>query len=76
METVLHQLENRLARRPADVADLMCVSRQSYYAMRKGSRAIPPYVAAHAMLLLRVPAEMVLELEREAKSVKEKNKRG
>ena len=68
--TVLHQLENRLARRPAEVADLMRVSRQSFYAMRKGTRPIPPYIDAFARLLLRTPAELMLDLERESKGVK------
>lgn len=68
--TVLHQLENHLARRPAEVADLMRVSRQSFYAMRKGSRPIPPYIEAFACLLLRTSAELLLDLEREVKGAK------
>lgn len=70
VENVLHQLENRLARRPSEVADLMRVSRQSFYAMRKGDRRIPPYIDAFAHLLLRVPAELLLDLERETKGAK------
>jgi len=49
---------------------LMHVSRQSFYAMRKGDRRIPPYIDAFARLLLRVPADLLLDLERETKGAK------
>lgn len=65
MQSVLVDLETRLARRPREVADVLGVCYGHYCAMRAGKRAIPRYTTLHAELLLRVPDALLNAIIRE-----------
>lgn len=65
MQSLLHQLEDRLARRPSEVAVILGLSRGHYHAMRAGTRPVPDYTRLHAELILRLPDTLLNDIIRE-----------
>lgn len=65
MQSLLHDLESRLARRPSEVAAILGLSRGHYYDMRRGDRPVPDYVRLHAELILRLPDALLNAVIRE-----------
>lgn len=65
MDTILHRLEAHLLRGPSQCHRLLGVSHSSYLAMKAGQNQVPRYVALHAELLLRLPGDLLLAIEKE-----------
>jgi hypothetical protein len=65
MDKTLHDLETQLIRKPGQCADLLGLSPSAYFGYKNSDKPLPAYVRLHAELLLRIPGDLLLQLERE-----------
>ncbi len=65
MDSIILKLEAHLVRGPGQCHKLLGVAPSTYAAYKAGDTEVPLPVRLHIDLLLRIPGDLLLEIERE-----------